>query len=487
MGGTSSNISIEDVNQTINDTVNNFCINQASSAGQGVSIGVKQLIKIKNLNIENCDVTLNEANISGNFKFLSEFTPQNVTELTNNLIQNISNSLTRSKRLDTQMGASWGRVDDETVRQSVKNIVENTVKNSVNVSQINSAIQSISTNVDQSTLAEGDVTCKNGKLTTNNAQILLTAQATAIANMISSNITKNSSFTKLVNDLASTSEEKSTGIAGIFSSILSGLLPIVIIFAIVFLVGGKVVGGVTTGILNWKLWLIFGLIVAVFFTLAYFIRFWPFRRHWAPQLDKDGLKTNGCVRDDRNGTFNSIDDCLRAVQDPKSIYYWNKYYTLDDGCKQRTPWSDKSTLTKEECDARKSKYIPQYTYGMSAEELQKYTNIRASCDSNSAYTSCAKASDSVADISGMPSFDSLNDCCDHIGLDVANGQCVPRNPPTIGSQQKPHYVANCAYDSKGNVDPSKSCNRVFTTLDGYPAVSTVASDSEITDYTDYCP
>jgi len=67
----------------------------------------------------------------------------------------------------------------------------------------------------------------------------------------------------------------------------------------------------------------------VYLIIASITKIWPWRKHYTVEVDSAGYRTGGCVRDD-DGAFDSMEDCVKAVEDPNSVWFADRFWGYDE-------------------------------------------------------------------------------------------------------------------------------------------------------------
>lgn len=471
MGASSTKLVQDIVNNVTNETVNNVFQSDKTSDSLLADNIIKQNITIKGNIVakEGCEeIDIGKAKIASDIRYKSTITNKMTDDIKNQLSSKIANKLRQTQKLMQEMGANWGSINQDDAELHLKNIVKNIVKNSISQEILNQQLAQFNNGIYQHIDIGGDITCSAGKIIIGSGDIALKAQVEFVANNITDSIMSNNLTQSLTNDVSQSQSVTQTGIASVIGAIGKMLIPLAIIAGLFFLGVGIFGGQGVKAVTNWKLWLAVGAIFGLYILVAYFVKFWPFKQHYSPEIGPDKFRTGSC-KPDKNGPFDSKSKCEADLQDPKSMWFENRFWGYEDKCKRYPQLvnteKDKTIYaqyaTEEDCNAAHKKiYVPQWTPGGSKSDYEKIFGSQSDgadyCDKPYGYyeLECQELDNPDTNTLQRPFFTTAEEC---------------KAAVQEGAQEK-HFLPNCSYNSDGKID--QSCQYVINTIIGGPSNGT---------------
>ena len=323
MGGNSISVLQKVVNDSTLDSTSKVLQNANEDAYTLVKVSIDQQLKLGNLTLKNCSLEGNIGTIDTDLKIVSQMSSSMTADLKANLTSDLTSKLQQNQEIMQELGSSFGSVNNFNQQSDLENLVKTVVDNAVQQDQIQQLLTDVNAAIKQQATAE-NIVCEDSKLKFNDANILLNAQISYVAQSISNGVLNSAVVQKLISDASQTQKVTQTG----FATLLKAFLPLLIVAGLVFV--AFILGGKTTiqALTSWKLWAVVAAVFAIYMVVAYKAQFWPFPKHYSPVLDKDGLRENNC-KEDKNGPFTSLQDCMSQVGNDKSSYYYEKFWGYD--------------------------------------------------------------------------------------------------------------------------------------------------------------
>ncbi len=458
MGGSITKEVENITNQTVNEAVNNMLLSTSSDQRDTVESTISQVISLGNLDCQNIDI----GNIDQTVKmsYVTNLTSENISNLATTLATTLSNNMSQSQNIKRAMGSEWGTLDADEVETALNNIIQNIVQNTVTEKTVNQQVAFTYGSINQHILT-GNIVCEN--LNAFNINVLIESQTKELSSSLTQALLNNNLSQKILNDANQTQDIEKSGIASILAGIM---LPIIIIggiAVIIFVFGFK---ETISKVLNWKFILVVSLIIAAYFTIAYFVKIWPWHRYYSIQIGADGFRTNQCERNDNSGTFTSMDSCKKEINNPNSLWYYNKFWGFDSDqnkCLRYTQafvapatgstgrgiyasYNDQATCETDSAPANVyyfNKTVGDFSAGWTG---PTGGNIPFMCPNNNTTYSCQvmQTTDKNAADYPVPNYSTLEEC--NSNLNNSNIYYVPYcNTESICGATGANYNDSCQY------------------------------------------
>ena len=485
MGSTSSKTVEDIVNKASSDVSNSIFENTENKDSSIVENIINQIINIGNINSKNCSLDIGNANISSKLALVSEIDSNMTNAFQSELKTKLTNEVTNNQNIKREMLASLGSADKSTVETNVQSIISNIVDNSISQEQLNSHLLSFNNEIKQNiNIKDLDVQCsvKNPEtiVKIGTAKISTEAQADFMSKVISESILNNNLTQKLVNQTSNAQSITSTGLASFVTAFGKMLIPLAIV-GVLFILAPEVLGiSVVKYASDWRLWAVLLLFLTIYIVFSWNKKIWPFHKWYAPKIDKNGLRLQECeeVKAEK-GLYKSSNDCLKDINNPKSNYYWNKFWGYNPETKSCSRYPSISNISKdkngkpqivkatfnteEECDnyiSNNTYWSPNYVYTNKKAFVDKFGDkTKFLCENApySFYDKCEEKTLSPEELAQWP-VDKKNSY-------KLKTECEAEYKP---EKQILQYIPNCqtSLDSNNNINYNNSCQYINAYVKG---------------------
>lgn len=230
MGGDTSQ-SIENTFNfsAINENITNIITNNSSTTtATGANI---QGMKVNFGQIIGCDVNLSQK-ITSKTMASSDFTADEITDLQNEITNDMQAAATAALENNTEMGSELGGLLDGgdtemTVTNAVNMEIQNLVETNITTTNVNSTV------AEQVNIQDGELNLKfydcsdTGAKLDFSQDIMAEVKATSIMNILKEAVQENKILNKMAADTDSSVKKKKGGIAGVLDSVFGGVAGII--------------------------------------------------------------------------------------------------------------------------------------------------------------------------------------------------------------------------------------------------------------------
>ena len=230
MGGDTSQ-SIENTFNfsAINENITNIITNNSSTTtATGANI---QGMKVNFGQIIGCDVNLSQK-ITSKTMASSDFTADEITDLQNEITNDMQAAATAALENNTEMGSELGGLLDGgdtemNVTNSVNMEIQNLVETNITTTNVNSTV------AEQVNIQDGELNLKfydcsdTGAKLDFSQDIMAEVKATSIMNILKEAVQENKILNKMAADTDSSVKKKKGGIAGVLDSVFGGVAGII--------------------------------------------------------------------------------------------------------------------------------------------------------------------------------------------------------------------------------------------------------------------
>ena len=230
MGGDTSQ-SIENTFNfsAINENITNIITNNSSTTtATGANI---QGMKVNFGQIIGCDINLSQK-ITSKTMASSDFTADEITDLQNEITNDMQAAATAALENNTEMGSELGGLLDGgdtemNVTNSVNMEIQNLVETNITTTNVNSTV------AEQVNIQDGELNLKfydcsdTGAKLDFSQDIMAEVKATSIMNILKEAVQENKILNKMAADTDSSVKKKKGGIAGVLDSVFGGIAGVI--------------------------------------------------------------------------------------------------------------------------------------------------------------------------------------------------------------------------------------------------------------------
>ena len=430
--------------QQLQDTTRNIVYNQSTNK-QTLLVDTSTVLQLQigSLTASNCNVNIGNSQINLQLNYVASFDDTSFSNLQNQVSTVINNHINATPLLKLQL-------DPNSDVEGISNInsVSKTIANNLSQTAINEQLASFNVNILRNINIQ-NIECVGSTITIGNANIMLDLQVNFVATIIMNSIQDN----PLYKTLSQQNLQSSTTLPS--TNYRLGIIIGVFIFSLLILFfickkfcSRKVSIGLVSSLV---------IFFVVYVVLAYKYKWFPWYNKYSVVLDSNGFRLNQCTLDNTNGVFSSLNECTQSINDPNSVWYYQKFWGFDPTTNKcnRYPQIVNGDITatySNETDCNSSNSTTYWTpnYLTSQPINTNISNPSGACSENvySYYdpTSC-KQQMFTGNSGTLPtlSFKSETDCINAVKT----------------SNQTPYYFVNC-----NGTNPSNVCQFYKTTING---------------------
>jgi hypothetical protein len=317
MGGTSSSNVVTIIQEVVNNVVTNV-LNRNSISLQNLNVNT-QIVKI-NIGpkaVVNCKKGFNvNQRIKANMKVTNTVSLQATTNIKNSIQNELKAQVDQIMSGAYEMLGGLGTFNSQRnstyLRQAMITYIETNITNEFIVSVCNSIYnnQTAEINIYGTLNSEEDCTISQ--------ETIVDMQAQAMVDSIINNALTNVSINRAAAIIKQDNKVEMKGLNSLFDSFFKVIIVGIICFTI-FMVAALKYGGaeVIRAVGSPKFLITIAALIALYFILAFFLKFGPFKKapapqYWGCQMDGNGFNTGQCMQYDNpvQGPYRSKEECM---------------------------------------------------------------------------------------------------------------------------------------------------------------------------------
>lgn len=425
----------------VQDTTRNIIYNQSTNK-QSLFVDTSTVLQLQigSINASNCNLDIGNSQINLQLSYVASFDNTSFSNLQNQISTSLTNHINATPLLKLQLDP-YSNVQG----LSSINSVAKTISDNLSQTAINEQLASFNVNILKNINIQ-DIQCIGSTLSIGNSNVMLDLQVNFVANIIMNSIQDNPLY-KNLQQTAQVSQDFG------LPSVNNRLIVISVIFFILVAIGIRFIPRkISVFIVP-----VFITIFVIYISVAYKYNLFPWYNKYSIILDSNGYRTNQCMIDNTNGVFSSMTNCSQSINDPNSVWYYQKFWGFDPSTNKCTRYpqlvnGDITAIYSDEndCNTKNTStyWIPSYLTNQPINTSISEPSGSCTDTEYSFYdpTSC-KQQTFTGSLGSLPNlyYSQESDCLNAVKT----------------TNQTPHYFVNCS-----GTDPSKVCQFYKTTING---------------------